>query len=260
MKKTTLALLIAASLTFVGCNGANDAKDDADPSKEQAESSTNTSNYNFASETEEESYALGARMGMFLKTQIKTQNELGLESDREALIAGFTEALKGEAKMTEEQVQQVVEAFSVKYTAAEQEKMDTLNNANLQAGKDFLAKNAEKEGVITTDSGLQYEVIQAGEGDSPSATDTVRVHYHGTLIDGTVFDSSVERGTPAEFPLNRVIKGWTEGVALMKKGAKYRFYIPAELAYGSRATGSIKPFSALIFDVELIDITTPSEQ
>ena len=121
-------------------------------------------------------------------------------------------------------------------------------------GKAFLEKNKEREGVMTTESGLQYEVLKEGTGASPIATDKVKVHYHGTLIDGTVFDSSVERGEPAEFPLNRVISGWTEGLQLMKEGAKYKFYIPQELGYGSRAAGKIPPYATLIFEVELLEV------
>ena len=121
-------------------------------------------------------------------------------------------------------------------------------------GEKFLAENAIKEGVITTESGLQYEVIKMGKGKKPAATDKVRVHYHGTLIDGTVFDSSVERGEPTEFGLNQVIAGWTEGLQLMPVGSKFRFYIPQELGYGSRNAGSIPPYSTLIFEVELIKI------
>lgn len=126
---------------------------------------------------------------------------------------------------------------------------------NQQQGSAFLADNAKKDGVITTASGLQYQVLQAGTGDRhPSATDTVRVHYHGTLIDGTVFDSSVERGETISFPLNRVIPGWTEGVQLMKIGDKFRFFIPSGLGYGNRSAGKIPPGSVLIFDVELFEI------
>ena len=126
---------------------------------------------------------------------------------------------------------------------------------NLEAGRAFLAENAEDPEVVTTDSGLQYKVLQEGTGEQhPKATDKVTVHYHGTLIDGRVFDSSVDRGEPASFPLNRVIPGWTEGVQLMNVGSKYRFYIPYNLAYGENGTGSIPPFSTLIFDVELISI------
>lgn len=123
-------------------------------------------------------------------------------------------------------------------------------------GETFLAQNATKEGVHTTDSGLQYEVIEAGNGVKPTATDTVQVHYHGTLIDGTVFDSSVTRGLPATFGVHQVIKGWTEALQLMPVGSKYRLYIPQDLAYGAHPHpgGAIKPFMALIFDVELIAI------
>ena len=123
-----------------------------------------------------------------------------------------------------------------------------------EEGEAFLRENATKEGVITTESGLQYEVIKMGKGKKPAATDRVKVHYHGTLIDGTVFDSSVERGEPITFGLNQVIAGWTEGVQLMPIGSKFRFYIPQELAYGDRNTGTIPPYSTLIFEVELLDI------
>jgi FKBP-type peptidyl-prolyl cis-trans isomerase len=125
----------------------------------------------------------------------------------------------------------------------------------LEKGEAFLAENAGKEGVKTTSSGLQYQVLTEGSGKTPKPTDTVVVHYRGTTIDGKEFDSSYSRGTPAEFPLNRVIPGWTEGVGLMKEGAKYRFFIPSKLAYGSRGAGSaIGPDETLIFDVELIKV------
>jgi FKBP-type peptidyl-prolyl cis-trans isomerase FklB len=122
------------------------------------------------------------------------------------------------------------------------------------AGKTYLAENKGKSGVITTPSGLQYMVITKGSGAQPKLTDKVKVHYHGTLIDGKVFDSSVERGEPISFPLNGVIQGWQEGVQLMGVGSKFRFFIPHELAYGSRPAGQIPPYSTLIFDVELIGI------
>ena len=126
---------------------------------------------------------------------------------------------------------------------------------NIQAGNEFLAKNATEEGVKTTASGLQFKVIETGDNAAhPKATDKVTVHYHGTLIDGTVFDSSVERGEPATFPLNRVIKGWTEGLQLMVIGDKTRFFIPSKLAYGNQSTGKIAAGSTLIFDVELLAI------
>ncbi len=138
------------------------------------------------------------------------------------------------------------------YNNANNQKIAALN---LEKGVAFLAENAKKAGVTTTASGLQYEVLQSGSGEThPTASSTVRVHYHGTLIDGTVFDSSVERGETISFPLNRVIPGWTEGVQLMKVGDKFRFYIPSNLGYGERSAGKIPPGSVLIFDVELFEI------
>jgi FKBP-type peptidyl-prolyl cis-trans isomerase FklB len=128
--------------------------------------------------------------------------------------------------------------------------------ANLKAGEAFLAENKNKEGVVTLPSGLQYLVLTEGEGNKPGATSRVTCHYHGTLIDGRIFDSSVQRGQPATFPLNQVIAGWTEGVQLMSTGSKYRFFIPPHLGYGNRQVGSdIGPNSTLIFDVELISIS-----
>jgi peptidylprolyl isomerase len=126
---------------------------------------------------------------------------------------------------------------------------------NIAIGKDFLAKNKSNEGVLETASGLQYQILQKGQGnDHPSAKTTVKVHYHGTLLDGTVFDSSVDRGEPISFPLNQVIKGWTEGVQLMVVGDKFKFFIDSELGYGARATGKITSGSLLIFEVELLAI------
>ncbi|WP_341840458.1 FKBP-type peptidyl-prolyl cis-trans isomerase [Chitinophaga caseinilytica] len=128
--------------------------------------------------------------------------------------------------------------------------------ANLKAGQDFLAANKEKPGITALPSGLQYEILTEGSGPKPSATSKVTCHYHGTLIDGTVFDSSVQRGQPATFPLNMVIKGWTEGLQLMPQGSKWRFFIPADLAYGDRqVSAQIGANSTLIFDVELLGIS-----
>lgn len=141
-----------------------------------------------------------------------------------------------------------------------QKQMEVAQEANKKKGEQFLAENAKKEGVTTTESGLQYEVIKEGTGEHPVAESVVKVHYHGTLIDGTVFDSSVDRGEPISFGLNQVIPGWTEGVQLMKEGAKYKFYIPSDLAYGERGSGSIGPGETLIFDVELIEVDPASGQ
>jgi FKBP-type peptidyl-prolyl cis-trans isomerase len=136
-----------------------------------------------------------------------------------------------------------------------QAKHKAAGDKNLKEGDDFLTANGKKEGVKTLPSGLQYKVIKSGTGRSPKATDTVKVHYNGTLTDGTVFDSSVQRGEPATFPVNQVIPGWTEALQLMKEGDKWQLYIPSKLAYGEQgAGGKIGPNSALIFDVELLSI------
>ncbi|MBQ9339524.1 MAG: FKBP-type peptidyl-prolyl cis-trans isomerase [Paludibacteraceae bacterium] len=136
-----------------------------------------------------------------------------------------------------------------------QDAIDNIKYGNVKSeGEAFLEANKLKDGIVVTESGLQYEVLKEGKGPKPSATDRVKVHYHGTLIDGTVFDSSVERGEPITFGLNQVIKGWTEGVQLMPVGSKYRFFIPQELGYGGREAGKIPPYSTLIFEVELLGI------
>ncbi len=157
-------------------------------------------------------------------------------------------------KYNTHRVMAIVAAFIIGFT------MFSIANAtspaeNKAAGQAFLAENGKKDSVVTTGSGLQYEIIEQGDGASPSASDNVTVHYKGTTIDGKVFDSSYDRGAPATFPLNRVIAGWTEGLQLMKEGAKYRFFIPSDLAYGERGAGRmIGPNSALIFEVELIKV------
>jgi FKBP-type peptidyl-prolyl cis-trans isomerase FklB len=136
----------------------------------------------------------------------------------------------------------------------QQQASQQASQVNLQAGQDFLRENAEKDGVMTTITGLQYQVLEDGDGDKPGSTDTVQVHYTGRLLNGQVFDSSVERGEPVEFRLNRVIPGWTEGLQLMSPGAKYRFWIPSELAYGEEAPPAIGPNQVLDFEVELIEV------
>jgi FKBP-type peptidyl-prolyl cis-trans isomerase FklB len=153
--------------------------------------------------------------------------------------------------MTPEEAQMYVNSTMQRL---QQAKMASQYGANKKAGEEFLAANKAKAGVTTTASGLQYEVIKKGTGAMPSNTAQVKVHYHGTLIDGTVFDSSVNRGEPATFGVNQVIKGWTEALQLMPVGSKYKLYIPQELAYGQAEQGNIKPYSALIFEVELIAI------
>lgn len=193
------------------------------------------------------SYGVGFNIGQSLARD-------GVDLNSDAIAMGIRDALGEKENRLEESVLQ--EAFA-KIREEQTRKQAALQDEQAQAGKAFLEENAKKEGVTTTESGLQYEVVTAAaEGAAkPAATDTVSVHYHGTLTDGTVFDSSVERGQPAEFPLNRVIPGWTEGLQLMGEGAKFKFTIPSELAYGAQSPSpSIPANSTLIFEVELLDV------
>ena len=196
------------------------------------------------------SYALGLGIGQQLKSM----------DARDIIIDDFAQAIKDvlndkELAVTNREAQQIV----TKYFQEKEEKMNAekaeKGKVAREAGEAFLKENSSKEGVITTKSGLQSKVLQEGNGKSPKATDSVRCHYEGMLIDGTLFDSSLQRGEPATFPLNGVIAGWTEGLQLMKEGAKYRFFIPYLLGYGANGAGnSIPPYSTLIFDVELIEV------
>lgn len=189
--------------------------------------------------------------GLMIARQL---TERGIEIDLDLFSQAFQSVVDGTEPLLDEE--EVSAAFSENQKALDRRNVDGADKENLEKGLAFLEENATKEGITTTESGLQYEVIKAAEGPKPKATDEVTVHYHGTLIDGTVFDSSVDRGEPTSFPLNRVIPGWTEGVQLMPKGAKYRFFIPYDLAYGERSAGpTIKPYSTLIFEVELLEIS-----
>lgn len=196
------------------------------------------------------SYALGLGIGH----QLLQMNAEGLNID------DFAQAIKdvmtgGELKMKETEAQQMVQQFFAEQEALQQAANAEKGKAAKAEGEQFLAENAKKEGVKTTASGLQYQVLRDGNGKQPKATDQVECHYEGTLIDGTKFDSSYDRGQTATFPLNQVIAGWTEGLQLMHEGAKYRFFIPYQLAYGERGAGaSIPPYAALIFDVELVAV------
>ncbi|MBI3879805.1 MAG: FKBP-type peptidyl-prolyl cis-trans isomerase [Verrucomicrobia bacterium] len=195
-------------------------------------------------------YAIGLDIGSNFK-----KNEVDV--DGKALAAGIVDALAGKPAMNEEEMKAALAAFRQEMMTKMMAKQQASGDVNLKAGEAFLAANAKKDGVKTTASGLQYKVMKAGngKGKAPKATDTMKVHYHGTLIDGTVFDSSVDRKEPIEFPLNGVIPGWTEGVQLMKEGDKFQFFIPAKLAYGERGAGEkIGPNAALVFEVELLNV------
>ncbi|MDQ7000286.1 MAG: FKBP-type peptidyl-prolyl cis-trans isomerase [Mariprofundus sp.] len=198
------------------------------------------------------SYAIGMDIGTSLKS-------LNADMDRAALTVAINDRLDGKPlKLNDEDAAKVKQEFFKKRAEEQAAKQKAAAEKNKVDGAAFLAENGKKEGVTTTESGLQYEVITQGDGAKPKATDKVTVNYRGTLIDGTEFDSSYKRGKPVTFPLNGVIKGWTEGVQLMNVGSKYKFVLPAELAYGERgAGGKIGPNSTLVFEVELLGIGEP---
>ena len=204
------------------------------------------------SPTKRASYAMGTDIAKNLGAQ-------GIEVDLESFTAGFKAQQEGTSALSDEEIRTEIMNLQMRLRENMQKKQEeAAANAPKykEDGMKFLEENKAKDGVIETASGLQYKVITAGEGDKPAATDTVKVHYTGRLLDGTVFDSSVERGEPVEFPLNGVIPGWTEGVQLMGKGAKFQFWIPSDLAYGDGGApgGTIPPGSTLEFEVELLEI------
>lgn len=218
----------------------------------QEEKATNAStNVELTTEAQKEAYSVGASIGRYMSGHIKEQEELGLPVDRTLIVTGFTSGLNDQLKLTEEEMQTILQSLDKKLNDKRQEQAKAIAVKNLEDGKKFLDENKAKSGVVTTESGLQYEVLTPGSGEKPAAEDTVEVDYVGTLIDGKEFDSSYKRGESLKFPLNRVIPGWTEGVQLMPVGAKYKFVIPANLAYGDRDNGTIPPNSTLIFEVEL---------
>ena len=205
-----------------------------------------------AAELETEEQKLGYIIGMDIGKSLREQ---GAEVDLESLINAIRTTFGGEeALLTDEQAAEIRQAYIQKRQAEQQAETAEAAGANLAEGQKFLAENKDKEGVQVTESGLQYKVLTMGEGAKPSATDTVKVHYRGTLLDGTEFDSSYARNEPISFALNRVIAGWTEGVQLMPVGSKFMFYIAPELGYGEAGGGPIPPNATLIFEVELLDI------
>ncbi|HOK00211.1 MAG TPA: FKBP-type peptidyl-prolyl cis-trans isomerase [Termitinemataceae bacterium] len=229
--KRVVGTIVLSSMVLFACNTKGNSETSQSGQEEAPKASKS-----------DVSYAVGMALGKSVKST-------GIELDYNAFMKGFRETLEGKKlKLTEEQANSYIQEA---LTAAQTKKAE----ANKAAETKFLAENGKKPGVVTTASGLQYEVITEGTGAKPSATDTVKVHYVGTLIDGTTFDSSIERGTPANIPLDGVIPGWSEGLQLMSVGSKYKLYIPSSLAYGEGGAGDvIPPNSTLIFEVELLGI------
>ncbi|MEG3191438.1 FKBP-type peptidyl-prolyl cis-trans isomerase [Lysobacter sp. D1-1-M9] len=250
--RSTAAVLTVASLALaVGCN---QTADDAETADAAAEAGADTEGAltipGLADEKEQASYMIGMEMA-------KSLEPLKEEIDLDTLHEAMTTALAGETPlMNEEQVAQVQQRFTQKMQAKQVAERLAQAEENAEQGAAFLAENAGKPNVETTESGLQYQVLTPAEGPTPDVSDTVSVHYKGSLLDGTTFDSSYDRGQPAEIPLAAVVPGWQEGIALMPVGSKYRFWIPGELGYGEQGTpgGPIGPNDTLVFEVELLDI------
>ncbi len=203
----------------------------------------------FSNEQDKASYAIGLQIARNMKAQ-------GVPLNVDAFAKGFKAGYEGsQPLLSDQELQQTLQAFQQEMMQKQQQAMAAESTANREKGKAFLEANKAKAGVVELPSGLQYKVIKAGTGKKPTAESIVRVHYRGTLLDGTEFDSSFKRGQPAEFPVNGVIQGWTEALQLMQEGAKWELYIPAALAYGDQGAGGvIKPGSTLVFEVELLEV------
>ncbi|WP_325436692.1 FKBP-type peptidyl-prolyl cis-trans isomerase [Pseudomonas nitroreducens] len=203
------------------------------------------SELNLSTDEARVSYGIGRQLG----DQLRENPVPGMTLD--AILAGLSDAYAGaESRVPGEALSASFQVIRERMQAEAQSKAE----AAAAVGREYLVENAKREGITVLPSGLQYEVLVSGEGAKPSREDTVRTHYHGTLVDGTVFDSSYERGQPAEFPVGGVIAGWVEALQLMNAGSKWRLHVPSELAYGGQAVGSIPPHSVLVFDVELLEI------
>lgn len=245
MKKTVF-LIALCSLSFMSCS-QNKKKN-----KDKEEAKIELNNYK-----DSLSFTFGAAFGRNTLGQLK-QSGVSMDSlDRDQMVKGFLTALdEADLPLDDAAMNQMLQAYVQKMQVLKQQESLVSAEKNKERAKAFLAENKSKDGIIETASGLQYEILTPGTGKKPSGPSTeVKVHYHGTNLDGEVFDSSVDRGQPATFALNRVIKGWTEGVQLMNQGSKYKFYIPSELAYGDMDRGEKIPGgSLLIFEVELLEV------
>lgn len=240
--KKQLILAAAIGTVLMGCKPPAEEAADAGP---------------MVLDTEEKRIAYG--MGLSLGSRFKNEPfTIDVDAFSEGLAHGLNDA---EPLMTKEEITQEMQAFQQKQMEKQREAMVKQAEENKAAGEKFLAENATKEGVVTTESGLQYKIIETGEGEKPAEDDMVEVHYKGTLIDGTEFDSSYKRGSTVSFPVNGVIAGWTEALQLMPVGSKWELYIPSDLAYGPGGTGGpIGPNETLIFEVQLVDIKAEQEQ
>ncbi|SUW61963.1 FKBP-type peptidyl-prolyl cis-trans isomerase fkpA precursor [Buttiauxella agrestis] len=246
-KVTLLATTMAVALSAPAFAApAAAAKDAAAPAA--------ASNAAFKNDDQKSAYALGASLGRYMENSLKEQEKLGITLDKTQLIAGVQDAFADKSKLSDQEIEQTLQAFEARVKSSAQAKMEKDAKENADKGKAFRDTFAKEKGVKTSSTGLMYKIDKAGTGEAPTDSDTVVVNYKGTLIDGKEFDNSYTRGEPLSFRLDGVIPGWTEGLKNLKKGGKIKLVIPPELAYGKTGVPGIPANSTLVFDVELLDI------
>lgn len=246
---TTMAVALNAPLTF-----AADAAAKAAPAADAKAAPAAGSKAAFKNDDQKSAYALGASLGRYMENSLKEQEKLGIKLDKDQLIAGVQDAFADKSKLSDQEIEQTLQAFETRVKTSAQAKMEKDAADNEAKGKAFRDKFAKEKGVKTAKSGLLYKVEKEGTGDAPKDSDTVVVNYKGTLTDGKEFDNSYTRGEPLSFRLDGVIPGWTEGLKNIKKGGKIQLVIPPDLAYGKTGVPGIPANSTLVFDVELLDI------
>lgn len=247
-----LSALLVSAVLISACTPPVETDGAASPNT--AETTAAKSAPDLQTEDEKAAYTLGFGAGQSMAESVSYVADAGVPLDSALVEKGFIDGLNQSATMDQETLRATMQSLQTRVTSAMQEKAEMEAQENTALGQAYLEANKAKEGVVVLESGLQYTVLTPGTGKSPSTDDKVRVHYKGTLIDGTQFDSSYDRGEPAEFGVTQVIRGWTEALQLMKEGAKWQLTIPAELAYGSSSRPTIPANSVLVFDVELLEV------
>ncbi|MGL4826967.1 MAG: FKBP-type peptidyl-prolyl cis-trans isomerase [Vibrionaceae bacterium] len=256
MKSVFKISLLAAAVVFAAGCQTEEKKGDAKASMQAAASA----NVVLDNDDKKAAYAIGTSLAQYLKTNLEQQAAAGLELDAQLVLSGVQDTFADKSQMTPDEAQAALQALDERAAKIMAEKAKEKGEAAKKAGDDYRTNFAKTEGATTTASGLMYKVAKMSEGEKPSATDTVVVHYKGSLVDGTQFDSSYDRNKPASFPLDRVIPGWTEGLQLMPVGSKFTFVIPPELAYGEQDSSVIPANSTLVFEVELLEIQKAKQE